>query len=205
MSDTGARGREREREERRQQRQRETERRRRATQRRKLLKTIGIVVATVVVLAGIGYLLVRANRPGPGEFIADEGRQHVAQGSPIQYQHHPPASGSHYPAPQPWGVYSTEVPEGTWVHNLEHGGVVLLFKCSGDACDQTADQVQAIARSLPSDRFNEVKLVATPYEKMDSSFTLVAWDHEEALASLDAEKVRAFYDAYVDHGPEAVP
>jgi hypothetical protein len=150
--------------------------------------------------------MASATASQPGVSVPNEGQQHVPDGSPIQYRHYPPASGPHYPSPQAWGVYSTEVPEGAWVHNLEHGGVVLLYKCDGSSCADMASQIQALAQTLPrSARWNEIKFLAAPYPKMDEPFTLVAWDRQETLATLDAAKVQAFYRAYVDRGPENVP
>src|SRR5207245_11759451 len=67
--------------------------------------------------------------------VPDEGRKHVPEGTPIPYQHIPPSSGNHYPppgAPKPWGSYKDAVGPGYFVHSLEHGGVVLLYTCSGN-------------------------------------------------------------------------
>ncbi len=169
---------------------------------------IGAAVLAVAAIAVVGYLALggRGGAAKPGVAVADEGRQHVAEGSPIEYKHVPPASGPHYPSPKPWGVYAQAVPEGYWVHNLEHGGIVLLFRCDGAACGQIADQIRGISASLPqSARWGEVKLLATPYGRMDAPFMLVAWDRQEALQTLDPTRVRAFYEAYLDRGPEDVP
>jgi hypothetical protein len=163
----------------------------------------------VVVIVGAVWLLssggLSSANAAPGVAVADEGRQHVPDGSPITYRHYPPASGPHYPTAQPWGVNSRAVAEGYWVHNLEHGGVVLLYKCAGDECESIAGQIRAIYGRLPRSKFGNTKLVATPYERMDSPFTLVAWGRQEALPSLDEAAVAAFYRAYVDRGPEDAP
>jgi hypothetical protein len=137
--------------------------------------------------------------------VPNEGQQHVAQGAPIQYAHVPPASGTHYPRPLPWGVYESEAPEGFWVHNLEHGGLVLLFKCDGPPCAGLAEQVRALAVRLPNSRFGHVKLVGTPYSRLQVPFMMVAWDRQLSLTSLDENAISAFYSAYVDRGPEDVP
>jgi hypothetical protein len=66
---------------------------------------------------------------GPGRLMPDRGQQHVQQGTPIPYEDSPPTSGPHWPIVAKWGVYSEEVAAEVFVHNLEHGGVVILYRC----------------------------------------------------------------------------
>jgi hypothetical protein len=44
--------------------------------------------------------------------------------------------------------------------------------------------------------------VGTPYQEMDSPFAAVAWGRILRLETLDAERILAFYDRYLDRGPE---
>ena len=62
--------------------------------------------------------------------VPDQGREHVDEGTPVTYKHVPPASGPHYPVTLQYGLYEQDVPEGYWIHNLEHGAIVILYKCS---------------------------------------------------------------------------
>ncbi len=66
--------------------------------------------------------------PGPEFTVPDEGRTHVTD-PVINYQHTPPASGPHYAVPAQYQFNTTEVPEGNWVHSLEHGAIVVLYQC----------------------------------------------------------------------------
>ena len=75
--------------------------------------------------------------PPPGLVQPDMGHVHADPGTTIRYTSCPPASGRHYNAsgigPIRAGYYGpndTAVPPG-WVHNLEHGGIVLLYSCAG--------------------------------------------------------------------------
>ena len=61
--------------------------------------------------------------------VPDEGATHIPFGTVWDYQHNPPASGPHWPSPAAWGVHSEVLPREWWVHNLEHGGIVLLYNC----------------------------------------------------------------------------
>src|SRR2546430_4513483 len=66
---------------------------------------------------------------------------HIQPPQRAQYQTDPPSSGPHYSipgqAPVSWGFSDQQIPPEYYVHNLEHGGVVLLYNCSTDC---TADQ-----------------------------------------------------------------
>jgi len=175
-----------------------------------------IVVVIVIALAGVGYTVLRPVgnailRPAPsadalGTPIPDEGRQHVAEGQAIVYRTNPPASGPHYPSPQPWGVYTEPVATGYWVHNLEHGGIVVLYDCP-TGCPDIVDQLRQAFATFPKDRYDEVKLLATPYTGLPNGVRLmaVAWDYQQVYSSFDRERLLAFYNAHVDRGPEDVP
>ncbi len=130
-----------------------------------------------------------------------EGAGHVGEEITVTYAHYPPSSGDHYANPSPYGVFREPVPEGAWIHNLEHGAVVVLYKCRDD-CDTPADRIHDLYRLLPDGLFGEVKLVATPYERAPTDFTLLAWGWQEDLAEFDAGRVERFYRDLVDKGPE---
>ena len=133
-----------------------------------------------------------------------EGASHVDQGSSIAYDHYPPSSGPHYGRRSIYRVFDEPVPEGAWVHNLEHGAIVLLFKC-GEDCDTRVEQIRDIFNRLPDGAFGEVKMVASPYDRAPTEFTLLAWGWQEDLDEFDAGRIERFYRDLVDKGPEAAP
>jgi hypothetical protein len=169
-----------------------------------------------VVIGGIAAAIVFAIGQSPPETaevaaavsqrysVDNEGANHVDEGTQINYKHTPPSSGPHYGRPAAYGVYPNRVPEGAWVHNLEHGAIVLLFKCSDD-CESKAAEIESTYDGLPSGAFGAVKLVATPYESAPSDYTLLAWGWQEDLESLDSARIERFYRDLVDKGPENVP
>ena len=77
---------------------------------------------------------------------------------PQRYTFCPPASGSHYNAaglgpivPRVFGPDDSVGPPN-WIHNLEHGGLVILYR--GDSEGATADRpgaVRAVLRQLPAE------------------------------------------------------
>src|SRR5262245_31883099 len=60
--------------------------------------------------------------------VANEGWLHVFEGTAVTYQNNPPASGPHYPVWLRYEEFSTALPRPYWVHNLEHGGVIFLYR-----------------------------------------------------------------------------
>ena len=185
---------------------------------------IVISVFAVLIVGGFGILYFLTNPPnfggstkagsgkavGAAYAVPDEGRSHVTRPAQVTYQHQPPSSGNHYSdsaAPRPWGTNHDAILAEEYVHNLEHGGVVLLYKCSGTSCDDYYTQAQALFAQLPKEtKFNEVKFVSTPYQNMSPSFAMVAWDHEQDFTGFPSTAdATAFYNKFVDQGPEAIP
>jgi hypothetical protein len=78
--------------------------------------------------------------------VADAQWVHVAVGSAITWAHNPPTGGAHYPIWAAYRAYTTAVPRGYWVHNLEHGGIVLVYRPDAPAAlaAQLGDAYQMI-------------------------------------------------------------
>lgn len=167
-----------------------------------------LALAALLVAAGVGWWAISsqiAAREAPriGERIADEGRQHVPVGASIEWRARPPASGTHYPSLVPTGVYAQGVAPGYWVHNLEHGYVVLAYR--PPAAPERIDEFEAMVRDFPRSKYRMVKLVVVPYGEMPHPFAVLAWDWRLWMGELDRQKVLEFYRAHVDRGPEDVP
>lgn len=137
--------------------------------------------------------------------IPDEGRKHVEEGSDVLYAANPPASGDHYPIWSPYGIFREPVSPGYWVHNLEHGAIVLLYSCTTD-CSQVVTNINQVYTTLPDGAFGEVKLVATPFEgQRETRFTLIAWNWQEGFDTFEAARIERFYHDFLDRGPERAP
>jgi hypothetical protein len=176
------------------------ERRRRSLRRWALFGLIAVgVVAGLVFVTG-------AALPEVGEAAPLEGGVgvHLEEGAALPQRNRPPSSGPHYAARAPYGVSATPVPPGNWIHALEHGGTAVLFRCADEAsCSAIAARVDAeVYRRARPGAFGEAKLVGTPYQDMDTPFAAVAWGRILRLETLDAERILAFYDRYLDRGPE---
>jgi hypothetical protein len=143
--------------------------------------------------------------PGrPGHMVDDEGNAHAAEGAPIQYRHDPPSSGTHYVMASAAGVYAEPQPTGNWVHSLEHGYIVLLYNCPTD-CPELVSQLRQFYETAPkSVRYGGQKLIIQPYPSLQHKLAIVAWDYLDELDDFDAGRLLAFYNAYLDRGPEDV-
>lgn len=164
---------------------------------------LSVTVIILAIAAAIGTHRVPQSRP-LGTSVPDEGHLHVADFSTFTNQHHPPSSGLHYTTALEAGFYSTPVPEGSYVHNLEHGYVVILFKRSVNT-GILGTQLQDLPDRFPAGKYGSAKLIVAPYDDMAYPVVALAWDRELPLAAVDRDLLLRFYQRYVDHGPEDVP
>jgi hypothetical protein len=132
---------------------------------------------------------------------------HVDEGSPTTYDSRPPIGGTHYPVwYRSFGLAPDVVVAGYWVHNLEHGAVVLLYKCDV-ACSDLEPSLRELYAGLPAVGNNErlsggPRLLITQYNDMDHPFAMVAWGHRLELDQLDRQRMANFYARFIDRGPE---
>lgn len=152
-----------------------------------------------LLLASILFFAVReATAPLPGEAMANEGTTHVEVGFPINYTDYPPSSGPHYATWAPWRYNDSEVQPGFWVHNLEHGGIVILYKCPAN-CDQLKRQLRDLAASLPKARATPgPKIVVAPDNRIDSTLVALAWTRRLKLDQFDEAQLKRFYQVLVE-------
>jgi hypothetical protein len=136
--------------------------------------------------------------------VAPEGWLHVAEGSSISYQANPPASGPHYPV---WGRYrehAAVLSRGYWVHNLEHGAIVLLYR--PDAPAAAVEELRQALAALPNDpACGHKRALLTPDPLLPRAQVAAVAAHRLLIADrLDPAWVRAFADSFRGMGPEAV-
>ena len=212
----------------RQQQREEAAARQRARDRRNLFIIAGILGTAAVAILVVALALQQAAKVALanriqfqtvsgtiGTPVPDEGRNHVDPSTTPTYKFYPPASGPHFSAqgiaPVPFPTIATSsspLVEGQYIHNLEHGGIAILYNCpSGADCTTLKNSLENYVRNLaPAEpTFNEVKIVLTPYAQgMQKKVALVAWDYIEFLDSYDQNAITQFYENHVDKGPEAI-
>ena len=189
------------------------------TRRARFVVVGGMALAGLgLIVAGALLALAPAATPGASQGADDPSAaasdrampieadtNHVGEGEPIEYAESPPTSGRHYTRTARYGVSETAIAPGNWVHNLEHGAIVLLFRCDLD-CPSIAESIRtSVAPLIPASAFGSQKFLATPYADMESAFAVVAWGWILELDRLDAAEIVGFYRRHVDRGPENVP
>ena len=142
--------------------------------------------------------------PQPGYVQPDMGHTHVPVGTKITYTYCPPASGRHFPqpaAPIPARVYGPDdavIPQ-QWIHNLEHGGLVILYR------DATVDEaaLQAMFDAVgpsPVCGFppggQSPGPVVVRFNDMAWPFAALVWDRVLPLETLDQQAILDFYAAW---------
>ncbi|MCH8920363.1 MAG: DUF3105 domain-containing protein [Chloroflexi bacterium] len=157
------------------------------------------VAAVVVLLSGGGDS--RPDYPFPVQTFEDQGRDHLAPGETYDsYNSDPPTTGPHAPAPAEWGVHDLPVAKEVLPHNMEHGGVIVLYNCSaGEAplddagCQNLRDQLAAVTES---NRDNGKLVLMAPYAGMEHLIALAAWRTLDAFDEFDGQRVQAFIDSF---------
>jgi hypothetical protein len=132
------------------------------------------------------------------------GTSHVGNGDFVRYTNCPPASGSHWNAPggpitpRYYGPGDTTYPQG-WVHNLEHGGLVILYACDQGGCDADEQaQLSALAQNFPNSPVCDVPAginspVITRFEQMAAPFAALVWDRVLLQDTLDVDAIKRFF------------
>jgi hypothetical protein len=139
--------------------------------------------------------------------VADQGVHSIStpDGTSDTWKTDPPTSGAHYQTPVIWGAYTDPVNMAQLVHNLEHGGIFILYG------DEVSDATVAELTSFYGTRQNGT--VLAPYDKLGDQIALGAWvgtsdDAKTYLAkcsSFDQAAFDAFFDAFQFKGPERFP
>jgi hypothetical protein len=147
--------------------------------------------------------------PQPGFIQPDMGARHVQTGTEVTYTYCPPATGPHYNAPNrgpiPPGVYGpdqTALPQG-WVHNLEHGALVILYR-GQDGDPGLSDETQATIESffqglppspicgLPPTQANAGVVIAR-FDEMATPFSALVWGRILPLDTWDEDAIMEFW------------
>lgn len=188
------------------------------------LVLIGIAVLAGVMFVGAGFLSSATAAdyscgevlPAPADSVGPEGitteaqdSGHVAAGTTIRYGLCPPTSGDHYAAqgagpirPGFYGPDSAAAPGG-WVHNLEHGYVVVLYRADEGVPEDTLAALRRFAETAPETESAAAcgyrsKVVVARFDDMSTPFAALAWDRLLPLDTWDDAAARAFAERSID-------
>jgi hypothetical protein len=161
---------------------------------------------------------------GPCEIVVDTPPllvgTHVPVGTQItEWNSNPPSSGPHFPIWAAFQEFQDPVPRGFYVHDLEHGAVVLLYNCGGDAgadggsaeCQTLAAGLREVAAKLPDDPLCtglgqgvRVRVVETPDPLITGKVAAAAWGWTYNATCLDVPSLLEFASAHYGQGTEMI-
>jgi uncharacterized protein DUF3105 len=181
----------------------------------------GVVVVAIALVAG--WIFLSATSPAYacsstfpadapvasgqlGAVQPDMGNNHINAGTQVRYTYCPPASGPHINRsgfgpiePRFYGQNDRSEPQG-WVHNLEHGAVVVLYSCEQGACDpEDLAQLQSFLRGFDavSPVCNvpprTVGPVIARFDQMPKPYAALVWDRVLYMDTFDPALVKQFY------------
>lgn len=136
---------------------------------------------------------------------------HLDPGTPIDWSSNPPATGPHFNVWARWNRSYSNPPleRGYWVHNLEHGGVALLYNCP-DGCPEEVAAFEEMMQDFPEDPDcmppvrNRMLVTSDPLLPADVRFAASAWGFTYTAGCFDAPSLMSFIQAHHGRGPEDV-
>ena len=149
--------------------------------------------------------------PNPGYVQPDLGNRHLNSGEKATYTYCPPASGAHYNdlplgpiTPRLYGPGDQAQPQG-WIHNLEHGAMVILYR-GHDGDPGPGPDGQAALRAL-FDEFPPSPVcgirpgtsqgpVIARFDDMATPYAAVIWGRVLPLDTLDTAQILEFWQVY---------
>ena len=172
---------------------------------------IGAIVVGALIVLGIAWTVygyvTRTDPPGEKVSSSVPASQHFSRNEdgsvtvPEPYNSQPPTSGWHIgDEVAAWGVSKVQMEPAVFVHNLEHGGVMLQYNCE---CPETIALLERFAD--PATGYPSA-VIAAPYADMETEVALTAWNHIWTMPANEVtpERLRDFIDGYVNKGPERI-
>jgi len=130
------------------------------------------------------------------------GHTHLRVGTTVSTWGSFPVSGNHWGAWAKWNtVYTKPIERGFLLHNLEHGGIVLSYKCSSatasSACAEAAADLEALKHA-----FGESRVIVTPDPAQPTKYAARAWRTGFASSCYDENRMLDFMAAHFRDGRE---
>jgi hypothetical protein len=135
------------------------------------------------------------------------GRNHLDEGTPITWNSNPPSSGDHFKTG--WATfkeYNNPVPRGFLVHSLEHGAVLLLYKCATPPCTQVVEALRRVRDAVPTDPLCDpsirARVIIAPDPEIDVPVAAAAWGWTYKAQCVDEPTLIQFAKDHYGQGPE---
>ncbi len=134
---------------------------------------------------------------------------HVTECSYLPYaESNPPSSGPHYGIWAAFKTYTTAVPRGYLVHDLEHGAIVITYNCP-TGCAAEVAKAQAVIDAFVdplcanASSGSKKRVTMAPDPKLDTTWAVAAWGHTLRATCVDAPAFSAFMVQHFDKATES--
>jgi hypothetical protein len=140
--------------------------------------------------------------------IAIPDAHHVPVCTPVPYATNPPSGGPHWPVWAAHAKYPTAVPRELYTHNLEHGWVVLSYRCT-EECPNTVLALET-AFDAASDTYCiaqgdlSARVILTPDPLLSTPIAISAWGATYTATCIDPPSIAKFIAARIGHGTEMI-
>lgn len=135
--------------------------------------------------------------------VPNEGWDHYVEGTELPYTSNPPASGPHYPRWARYQRHEQPVPRGYWIHNVEHGAIVLLHR--PDVPAATLEALVAFYESMPVDEAcSHRRALLAPDPQLPRAIAAVAADFVLEADCVPVDALEDFVASRRGRGPENV-
>ena len=114
----------------------------------------------------------------------------------------PPTSGDHCAETLSCRVYDAEPNRCQWLHNLEHGHVVLLYNCP-EGCPDTVAGLQALRQEARVGSNGVIRALVAPDSRLPTRVAAVLWRRSWGADAVDAEALRCLMRLQDVDAPEA--
>jgi len=134
--------------------------------------------------------------------VADS--RHVPEGTALSYCTNPPSSGRHYPVWAAFQEYAAPVEAPYLVHSMEHGAVVLFYRCD-TGCPDVVAELRRIRDATPKDpacRDVNARVILLPSTTIPTRVAAAAWGATYTADCVDAPSLEGFLRERYAKGPE---
>jgi hypothetical protein len=133
------------------------------------------------------------------------GAKHVPEGTPVAYCSNPPSGGDHYPVWADFREYTAPVDWPYLVHSMEHGAVVLLYKCDPPGCPDVVAQLKKVRDDAAADPLcaaGTKRIIIAPSTTILTKVAAAAWGKTYQADCVDETTLEAFVRDNYAKGPE---
>jgi hypothetical protein len=130
---------------------------------------------------------------------------HVELCSSVAYSTNPPSGGDHWPEWSAYRIYDVPVAREMYVHNLEHGAVVLGYRCEQADCPDVVKALGNVFRNARDTLCGPApRVLMTQDMKLATPIAAAAWGATYTATCIDEASLSEFVNTAIGHGSEAV-